>query len=468
MERPAGGEDQVEGLDEEFLFHLARGSDGLARGDAEAARAALARALELRPRDTKVLGLLGQACYRLGRFDDATAAWQRLVDESPVEPAGRVNLGLALLRARRYPEAAKQLEIALDLNPDHKKAMGYLGLALLESGEPARAREWFHKAGSEQMVARCDEVLAAPSTPTTAAEEGQEAEEEGQGAAPAPGMGPLSAREPGPLPAPESSPVPEPSLASGPESSAAPEPGPSLPSESLQAPGPNALAAAPPAAPAPGLASSAAAWLLPPPEGRVFTRTGSLLAVRVRGEVRIRLDGLLATQGRIEVTPEVKRFRGQATGTPFGAGTARMHRARGEGLLLLAAGGRRRLTAVVVGAEGAYLREEAVFGFEEAVAFENGRVPSQGEGELHLVHLRGRGEVLLVTVGEPLALDVTPQAPLRLPLAALVGWLGAVTPRTTALIESAPTELAPAVELTGEGRVIVDPAAVGQADGAAP
>jgi hypothetical protein len=39
--------------------------------------------------------------------------------------------------------------------------MGYLGLALLESGDAARARGWFDKAGSEQMVRRCDELLAA-------------------------------------------------------------------------------------------------------------------------------------------------------------------------------------------------------------------------------------------------------------------------------------------------------------------
>src|SRR5512142_2891449 len=152
--------DDVEGLDEEFLYHLNRGADLLAQGELEPARAALTRARQLRPRDPKALGLLGQSLYKLGRFEDATEVYGKLVDESPVEAAARVNLGLANLKARRHAQAVRQLEIALDLNPDHRKAMGYLGLAWLEQGHVARAREWFERAGSDPMVARCDELLA--------------------------------------------------------------------------------------------------------------------------------------------------------------------------------------------------------------------------------------------------------------------------------------------------------------------
>jgi tetratricopeptide (TPR) repeat protein len=132
------GED-VEGLDEEFQYHLSRGSDLLGRGNAEGALEPLERGLTLRPRDPKVLALLGQAHYRVGRFEAAAVAWRRLVDDNPAEAGARVNLGLALLKARTFPEAIRQLEIALDLNPDHRKAMGYLGLALLESGDALRA-----------------------------------------------------------------------------------------------------------------------------------------------------------------------------------------------------------------------------------------------------------------------------------------------------------------------------------------
>jgi tetratricopeptide (TPR) repeat protein len=412
----SGGE--VDGIDEEFLFHLSRGSDLLLRGDAETARSALERAEALRPKDSKVLGLLGQTYYKLSRFDDAARVWQRLVDDNPIEPGARVNLGLAFLKARRHLDAVKQLEIAVDLNPEHKKAMGYLGLALLDSGRPSRAREWFRRAGSEQMVARCDELIAA----------GEEAADE----------------EPAqPL---------EHAAAGGEEASAAAS------SEPLATPLPGEEAPHQPAEAGDVLAAWAAARLVRSAPGETFSVADGILAVEARGELRVRLDGLFATQGRLELAPEVKRFRGRPTEQPFGEGSARVHRVSGAGVLLYRTG-LRRFNALELGADAAYVREEALFGFEDGVAFENGRVASASSAELNLVHLRGPGRILLATAGEPLAVDVLPDAPLRVPIAALVGWLGALTPRVCALVEDDEAPLVAAVELAGEGRVVVDPSA---------
>ena len=44
-------------------------------------------------------------------------------------------------------------------------------------------------------------------------------------------------------------------------------------------------------------------------------------------------------------------------------------------------------------------------------------------------------------------------------MAALVGWIGTLTPRLVALLEGGPSDVL-GVELSGEGRVLVDPAAV--------
>jgi thioredoxin-like negative regulator of GroEL len=415
---PAGA-DEIEGIDEEFLFHLNRGSELLARTESEPARASLERALELRPKDAKVLGLLGQAYYKLSRFEDAARVWQRLVDDNPVEPAARVNLGLAFLKSKRHPDAVKQLEIALDLNPEHKKAMGYLGLALLESGNLSRARDWFRKAGSDQMVARCDELIAGRATTAQPVE-----------AASAPGT--AEARE---------------------QAAAAPEP--------LRTPAPGGMRAYRPPEGGEVLAAWSEARLVHPPEGETFSVSPGALAVAIRGEVRVRLDGLFATQGRVALAGERKRFRGRPTEKPFGEGPTRMHRASGDGVLLFRTG-RRRFTALDLGPDAAYLREEALFGFEEGIAFENGRVPTSVSGELHLVHLRGRGRFLLATEGEPVTVDVLPASPLKVPLAALVGWVGALTPRVCALVEDDETPVVVAVELTGEGRVIADPTATAE------
>ncbi len=407
------GGDPGEPSADAFPSLLDRGAAALASGDAAAARDALEGALALRPKDAKALALLGQACYRQGRFDDAVAAWQRLVDDNPVEPAARVNLGLAFLKARRHPEARKQLEIALDLDPEHRKAMNYLGLALLESGSPVDAREWFRKAGSEQMVARCDEVVAGgwQTLPLPAAPE-------------AGGAGPLAVEPPG-------------------------------------TPAPGGL---PPVDGAPRAAQGLAAWSaarrVRAGAGEPFGEREGVLAVQVRGEVRLRLEGLLAVRGRIALAEELKRFRGRATDQAFGEGPARMHRASGEGELLFSVAGR-RFTALELEGDAAFLREEVVFAFEAGLSFENGRVPSSTEAALNLVHLRGRGRFLLATAGEPVALDVVPSAPLRVPLQALVGWSGALTPRIVPLTEPGDELARAVVELAGEGRVLADPAAAG-------
>ncbi|HET7824520.1 MAG TPA: tetratricopeptide repeat protein [Anaeromyxobacter sp.] len=415
------GADEVDGIDEEFLFHLKRGSELLVKGEAEPARASLERALELRPKDAKVLGLLGQSYYKLSRFDDAARVWQRLVDDNPVEPAARVNLGLAFLKAKRFLDAVKQLEIALDLNPEHKKAMGYLGLALLESGNLTRAREWFQKAGSDQMVARCDELIA-----------GRAAAAQPVQAASAPGT--AEARE---------------------VAAAAPEP--------LRTPAPGSVTAyrSSDGGSREVLAAWAAARLVHPPAGETFSVSPGALAVVVHREVRVRLDGLFATQGRVALAGEMKRFRGRPTDKTFGEGPTRMHRASGDGVLLFRTG-RRRFTALDLGPDAAYLREEALFGFEDGIAYENGRVPSTISGELHLVHLRGRGRFLLATAGDPVTVDVLPSSPLKVPLAALVGWIGGLTPRVCALVEDDQAPVVAAVELTGEGRVIADPTATAE------
>ena len=157
----------------------------------------------------------------------------------------------------------------------------------------------------------------------------------------------------------------------------------------------------------------------------------------------------------------MKRFRGRATDKPFGEPPEQMHRVVGEGLVVLRAAGR-RFTVLELGGEAGYFREAVVFGFQEQVAFENGRVPS-ASGGLDLVHLRGRGRLVLVTRGEPVAVEVTQASPVHVPLAALVGWTGTLTPRIAPLFAGGAD--GDAVEISGEGRVLVDPGPTSAAGG---
>jgi uncharacterized protein (AIM24 family)/thioredoxin-like negative regulator of GroEL len=535
----------VSALEEEFQRLLAQGSQALARGELEPAREALENALAIRSRDSQVLGLLGQVFYRLARYGDAAIAWQRLVDDNPVEPGARVNLGLAWLKAREFEAAIKQLRIALDLNPDHRKAAGYLGLAWLEMGNPAQAREYFVRSGSEQLVARCDQLLAAaaPQPPEPVAPESSPAEAPGADA-PLAEQAPteqvaaeqvaasidVDLAEPPPVESlaveaapPEAEPVQEPSpleptaaevtptdeeaalveafarlvpdekspvawrpprvedapprqvaleleseheaaIALEAPMTAAVEAGMVTPEPEVIASGdptspePDAPPLAPPASPEvastmPTLAGFAASRAVQGPAGQVFVADGATLTVNVRGELLCRLAGLAAWRGELAFAGEVKRFRGQATDKPFGEAPEQMHRLVGDGLVVLRAAGR-RFTVLELGGEAGYFREAVVFGFQEQVAFENGRLPSPSGG-LDLVHLRGTGRLVLVTRGEPVAVEVTRASPVHVPLGALVGWTGALSPRISPLFAGGLD--GEAVEISGEGRVLVDP-----------
>jgi Flp pilus assembly protein TadD len=414
----AATEEAISAADQEFQHFLEQGEERLSAGDAEGARESLRKAADRLPLDISALGLFGQACYRAGLYEEAAEAYGKLVDENPAEVSGRVNLGLAWLKGGRRPEAVRQFSIALDLDPEHRKSMGYLGLALLESGDPRAARPWLEKSGSAALLARCDALLADQVAPPPAA------------------VAPAVVR-PSPTPTPEPRPSPNPP-----------------PLRTPVAPG--------------GLGAFAAGCTVrPPPE--VFAVDGGILHVAVRGEMVCRIDGLVAVRGAVTAHPEVKRFRGKVTEKPFGAGRDRMNRMAGEGALFFRTGGW-VFTVVDLAGDAGYFREGAVFALEEAVIFENGRVPSRHSSDLDLVHLRGRGRMLLRTAGAPVAIEVSGTESLRVPPSALVGWTGAVTPRIGLLggvdgvAATAPSAGSPVmVELTGDGRVFVDPDAA-QAD----
>ena len=187
-----------------------------------------------------------------------------------------------------------------------------------------------------------------------------------------------------------------------------------------------------------------------------FAVSADVVVAAIEREILSRVTGLVAMDGHLELKPEVKRFRGRATEKPFGHGDRRVLRITGAGRLYFATKGR-FFTPVRVDGADAYLAEESVFAFEETVAYENGRVPSKVSPDLNLVHLRGRGVILLETEGALVSTPVTPGEPFRVPLERLVGWTGLLTPRIVSFAEEGGVRGGPltGVELVGEGRVLM-------------
>jgi hypothetical protein len=442
----------------EFDHALAAGTEALAHGKPDDARVSLEKALRYKPRNQRARNLLGLSLFKLGELARAEEIYRGLIEDHPADPTLRVNLGLVFLKNNASADAVRCFETALDLTPTHQKAQNYLGLALAQKGELLRAREWFLKAGNEAMATRMAQALQASPIREVAAG----AEEALRSDKP---FKPVPVEE---KPAPEKHESPTAWVATAPASLTAPPVGPKpigriMPytPEPSQPPAATPVEAASEAAPsetaAPSMAqyTSTARLSIPPGEAGGFVIGASEVLIKVRGEMLTRLDGLVASWGQVTMKPELKRFRGKATDKPFGDGSRRMLRATGEGRFVIAREGR-RFTALELGDEPAYFREDILYAFEESLLFENGRVPSKGGPDLHLVHLRGNGRLLLATTGIPQSVDVMRGEALRVPMDQLVGWHGPlIQPRLVAIVDEAP-ELGVALELVGEGRALLD------------
>lgn len=483
-------------VDEVFLEHLRGGGELLEAGRFAEAREVLEKAYKLQPKNGKAQNLLGLTYFKLGVHDRAAEVYEALVRDNPVDPTLRVNLGLVYLKLNALQRATREFETAVDLAPDHKKAQNYLGLAYAQAADYARAKDCFVAAGSLTMAEKMERALKdpakAPRMPAPEAAVPPKAE----APKPAPAKAEPVAVRPAELeveievepaaepPAPEAPAsawgavqAGEESVEVGPDEVVPPSPrvaAPVVPAPVESAPEPTPELPAPPAAPvlvpappqAPAWSGEAPmavmplceltrALAVPGSSGSPFEVLPDLLIVRVQGELLARLEGLLAVSGSLQYVPEMKRFRGKATDKAFGDGERRMVRLSGAATLVLS-GRNKVFLPVEMQDESAYFLEESVFGFEESVVFENGRVPSKIAPDLHLVHLRGKGKVLLSLPTPARTVAITPGAACALPMSVLVGWHGTLTPRIVGLPEERDGAAAiPAVELTGEGYAIV-------------
>jgi uncharacterized protein (AIM24 family) len=465
----------AEASDAVFLEALYRGGELLQQGQVTEAREHLERAYRMRPGDEKAKNLLGLAYFKLGDFVRAAEVYEALVRENGSDPTLRVNLGLVYLKSNQLTRAVREFESAVGLQPGHLKAHNYLGLALAQAGQYGRAREHFVKAGSEAMADKMAKALAAEARPVPVPPRpAPPSETKISGITqelPVVSMSELTGRPPPPIqitetvtpPAPVSA-APLPTFGNGEPAAVQQFPPSSLPPPAAPPPAEPAApartlreATEPPVGDPPHPAAArpteltTVAGKLPGDGSRTFTVTPEAVRVEVRGEVLVRTAGLLGWTGVIEAKAEFKRFRGRVTDKPFGWGPARMHRLVGTGTAWLGVMGRTFL-AVDLGDESVYLREDWVFGFEEPVMFENGRVPSEVAPDLDLVHLSGVGQVLLALPGPLRSTEVRHDAPVTVPLQHWVGWQGQLSPRVVALGWEGPEGTpAPAVELSGEG-----------------
>jgi Tfp pilus assembly protein PilF len=127
--QPPSAESGRDIADEDFLFHLYRGSELLQDDRVHEAKEELEHALTFQPRDAKGQDLLGVVYFRLGLYPRAIQIYETLRNQNPREASLRLNLGLCYLKTAQANRAKDELEALVKAHPDHKRAWGYLGLA---------------------------------------------------------------------------------------------------------------------------------------------------------------------------------------------------------------------------------------------------------------------------------------------------------------------------------------------------
>ena len=142
---------------EDFLFHLYRGSELLQDDRADEAKEELERALQLQPHDTKGQDLLAVVYFRLGLFPRAISILEQLRRKNPKDTAILLNLSLCFLKTGQPLLARRELEVLLALNPNHNRAWGYLGLACERLGDLKEAELAFERGGHAPMARRMAE-----------------------------------------------------------------------------------------------------------------------------------------------------------------------------------------------------------------------------------------------------------------------------------------------------------------------
>ena len=126
-----------------------RGWTLISSGDYTGAEEALSKALTLAPGEPQAESLLGWAMMLNEKYDDALAAFQKVLMREPANALARVNLGYVCLRKGLLGEAVEHLSRAIRLNSDRRATMYanfYLGLVYVERRMLDDAQTFLRKA----------------------------------------------------------------------------------------------------------------------------------------------------------------------------------------------------------------------------------------------------------------------------------------------------------------------------------
>lgn len=404
-----------------FLAHFNKGKDLFDQRKYEAAEVELEEAYLLRPRDPKVLNLLGLVYFKQEKHEKAEEVYRKLAAESPDVPTLHYNLGLIYFKLGRLDEAESTFLKALDLSPGNAKIHFYLGSVYEKLGRPQDAIYQFRHAGANLMVRRMEDRMAAAGPPERTA------------TTTAPVMVPSTATLPPVAPAARRSlddtnefradevqraleakatalrarpvgPVSDGLMAGGVAAAASRGRAGGMQFADAPAP-PDTL---PPTSP------PTSDTLPPTGPGFRFLR-GNLMEVEFSGKVFIKQGSIYSYTGNLTFWVKEKRPGGHPA-LVIVTGTGR----------LVLTDKDREITFLQVQDETVHVEPGHLLACESTLTPRYVSVGPPGKGPEFLA-LEGRGMVAFSVGSRPLAFSITPEMPVSIPSASVISWSGQVT-----------------------------------------
>ena len=469
-----------------FLTHFNKGRELFDARKLEEAERELEEAYLLRPRDVRVLNLLGLIYFRQEKLEKAEEVYRKLITESPDAHTLHYNLGLICTKLNRLEDAESAFLKALELTRGNPKINFYLGSIYERTHRYKDAIYQYRQAGASLMVQRVEGKMGGPAPARDVA------------AAERPGEKP-DTRPPGPPPSLRDAPSPEAGPAHSPDPPfVAPEAAPDEPGADDITPEEEAAVAPPKTvqpvsstlmaeAGAPASISETARFqvfddTLPPgrrartpestpsaeppeagsralpdePEPEVFRCVEKgLMEVDFSGKVFIKQGTIYSYSGNLTFWVKDRRDQGKPA----------LVIVTGIGRLLLT-DHERDITLTQVGGESIYVEPSHLLACEEGLQPRYVQF-GEGEGSFEAVVLEGRGMVALSVATKPLPLTVRPALPVSVPASAVIMWAGDLVPGVVddpqvyeVILRPPATGGGRLLRLEGSGRVLVEQASV--------
>lgn len=154
---------------------LKRARDLFQQGLPDQAEEIVGLLLRGNPRDVTALNFRAYLLYQKGDFENAIAAYRKLVELERNVAGHHTNLGMICFKAQRYPEAQAAFERLLELQPGEVKTLRNLGVCHERQGALEKALDCFTRAGDEEHAAAVRARLLRPESGPPAARAGASA-----------------------------------------------------------------------------------------------------------------------------------------------------------------------------------------------------------------------------------------------------------------------------------------------------